>query len=473
MFDETESEDGDGVVLTYRGSELDGAGSSTSASFDKGSADNTSETMLGQTARRVGTAAGNNRKSAAVPSLLSKSAVSLDASSFLDAIDETTDANSPSPTKKNPLKIPKLPFGNMAPVYGQAAKSNAFDNTQGSEQPEQNSPPTSAPMGNSQPFAMSSIGINNNNNNTMAGTNGGVGSTSFNYSERSGSEDLKELLTTLSKKTTAAAKAEFRNNAKNQVLEQAYMRSLNSVENGAYKDDMTTLEAKQLMEDWKHQQAMIRAQKHDEAYAIKAFLDEQKRHNAEKAEEARADKLIGQPHNVLPETSGHGRTPAAEKSMQYDSEGRPISGRIVVSKILSEQIKKNAKDKVQNRQATLDSERDYLNRLAMEIELHNAMSRSSQLEKQRTMLEAWEKEGHIRNLKKLQPFGVQPVQAYIQRNLAADPYATSTGPLMYTSTLGNSAIPANMLAATASVPSIASKLNMSIGYDPRRPKVEW
>jgi hypothetical protein len=118
-------------------------------------------------------------------------------------------------------------------------------------------------------------------------------------------------------------------------------------------------------------------------------------------------------------------------------------------------------------------------RQAMVVELHNNMDRSAHLEKQRSLLEAWERDGHIRNLKKLQPFGVERVQDYIQRNLVADPFATATGPLNYTSTVprNNATAPASMnLKATSELnksATLAGKLNMSIGYDPRKPKLEW
>ena len=111
-------------------------------------------------------------------------------------------------------------------------------------------------------------------------------------------------------------------------------------------------------------------------------------------------------------------------------------------------------------------------------------------EKRERKLKAWILK-YIRNLKKLQPFGVEPVQDYIQRNLTTDPYATSTGPLNYTNTINktsnnnmnnnNLTAPGNMISSLSLKPSselnksstLANKLNMSIGYDPRKPKLEW
>ena len=217
-----------------------------------------------------------------------------------------------------------------------------------------------------------------------------------------------------------------------------------------------------------------------DAQALRGSLDSQMAFNAKRAEDVRLDKKNSIMAFILP-GDGKNRTPAAQATAKVDENGNLISSRVVVSRILEDQIAKNAMERTKARQSTLSSERDYLNRLSMEIELHNAMDRSSQLEKQRSLLEAWERDGHIRNLKKLQPFGVEPVQDYIQRNLASDPTATSTGPLNYTSTVrpsdtmkltGFGATLSKTLGST-SQPTIANKLNMSIGYDPRKPKLDW
>lgn len=442
LFDETESESG---AMSYRGSE---AGDEDRV-IDRGSGLHDADTGLGQTARRVGTALGSKRQPTKVPSLLAAT----DATSYLDSMDDdkpTKMAGIAAQTKSG-VKVPPLTM-NMS--FSDTA------NSLGS--PEHNSPPQSA------------YGDSERNDEYF-----GQPSSPTNSSTPA---DLKQLLTTLSRKTTKAAKDEFRNQAKNRVLEQAYLRCLNAVEAGAYADDTTTNEARKLLEDWKRKTAQMRNQKHAEAQDLKSSLDSQMNFNAKREEEVRLDKKNSIMAFILP-GDGKSRTPAAQATAKVDENGNLISSRVVVSKILEAQIAKNAEDRARARQATLGSEREYLNRLSMEIELHNAMDRSSQLEKQRSLLEAWERDGHIRNLKKLQPFGVEPVQDYIQRNLATDPYATSTGPLNYTSTVRPSGtVPLAPFGATlsktlgsnsASQSTIANKLNMSIGYDPRRPKLEW
>lgn len=434
--------------MSYRGSD-------NGENIDQGSGAGGKETALSQTARRVGTAPGKNRP---VPSLLSltRTSSAADATSFLDRIDEGDAATSSKP------KIPSLSLS--------MGKLNLEDTTATptapAMMPEHNSPPPSAPAFDHNTYAQQ--------------TSSGSSSSDYNRSSEEddpqyvpGSPvppDLRELLTTLSKKTTKAAKEEFRRQAKDRVLEQAYLRCLDSVETGAYKDDVTTDEAKQLLEEWKRKAAQQRAQKANTTMALRSSLDSQISENIKREQDHKGEWRNSSTSFELP-----------SESKLMENKAKQTSSRVVISKVLEDQIVKNAQDKERTRRENLNNERDYLNRLAMEIELHNAMDRSTHLEKQRTLLEAWERDGHIRNLKKLQPFGVEPVQEYIQRNLASDPYATSTGPLNYTSSLRASA-PLSSMAATlaktnsssgAGSSTLAGKLNMSIGYDPRKPKLEW
>ena len=445
--------------MSYRGSEVD-------VSHDEGSGTNRTDTMLANTARRVGTSSGarveggKNNRPTYVPSLLS-TMDDEDATSFLDNIDETKTEENESmrigiAAVQNALsnqKIPSLPMSKL---------------------PSNSIPTTISAVPESQSDFMSSR------------------SETFDFQNTSNHppEDLKELLTTLSKKTTKAAKEEFRNQAKNQVLEQAYLRCLNAVEQGAYKDDITTSEARKLLDDWRQNTKYMRMKKHNDSQDLKKSLDLQINYNTKKAEETKQEQKNHMAAFILP-SDNIKRTPAALALSSYDKNGNLISSRQVVSKLLEEQIIKNAENKEKERQKILNSERNYLNRLSTEIELHNAMDRSIHLEKQRSLLEAWERDGHIRNLKKLQPFGVEPVQDYIQRNLTTDPYATSTGPLNYTNTINktsnnnmnnnNLTAPGNMISSLSLKPSselnksstLANKLNMSIGYDPRKPKLEW
>ncbi|KAJ1411332.1 hypothetical protein B484DRAFT_435632 [Ochromonadaceae sp. CCMP2298] len=298
-------------------------------------------------------------------------------------------------------------------------------------------------------------------------------------------EDLQTLLETLANKGNKASKDVFRNQAKTRVLGQAYMRCLNKLENEAQADDQTTLEAKHLLDEWRHKTQVAREAKHDHMSILRESLHSQMQHNEAKEALRLDEKKDTIMRFILPDSAGQGRNVVLKE--QLDGEGKVVVTRHkAISQILEEQIAKNVSQKEQTRQDSLSNERDYLNRLKMEIDYHNAVSRTSHLEKQRTLLESWERDGHVKNLKKLQAFGVAPVRDYIDRNLNADPLASSSGPLNYTSTLpaagaGQNTFATTLMntfaAATAPAPApgqtLAGKLNKSIGYDPRRGKVEW
>jgi len=86
-------------------------------------------------------------------------------------------------------------------------------------------------------------------------------------------------------------------------------------------------------------------------------------------------------------------------------------------------------------------EMEYLDFVAQEMDLQYVADRAAHLDKQRQLLESWERDGHIRNLKKLQEKGsVRAVSDYVDRNLS--------------DALPLSARPSSQL--------------MSIGFDPRK-----
>ena len=65
----------------------------------------------------------------------------------------------------------------------------------------------------------------------------------------------------------------------------------------------------------------------------------------------------------------------------------------------------------------LEEERDYLDHVAMEIDLEAISEKATHLEKQQALLESWERDAHIRNLKKLQTAGTNSLKDYIYVNM--------------------------------------------------------
>jgi len=86
-------------------------------------------------------------------------------------------------------------------------------------------------------------------------------------------------------------------------------------------------------------------------------------------------------------------------------------------KDLKYQIKSNADKAVKLKALQLEEERDYLDQVAMEMDLEAISDRAAHLEKQKALLESWERDAHIRNLKKLQLAGANAVKDYVYVNL--------------------------------------------------------
>eukprot|EP00597_Dinobryon_sp_UTEXLB2267_P007282 CAMPEP_0170084816 /NCGR_PEP_ID=MMETSP0019_2-20121128/19892_1 /TAXON_ID=98059 /ORGANISM="Dinobryon sp., Strain UTEXLB2267" /LENGTH=366 /DNA_ID=CAMNT_0010301041 /DNA_START=494 /DNA_END=1594 /DNA_ORIENTATION=- len=244
--------------------------------------------------------------------------------------------------------------------------------------------------------------------------------------------DLQSLLNTIAKKSKTVTKDEWREKARERVIDQAFLRCLETAENDANRNDAVANEARQIYEAWKLQNVTQKNRNKEQDRKIRNFLDSQVAERQLKTEQEKLDKK----NTVM--------------GVLF-AKGDPNAGRderVKISKDLAEQISLNSKLKQKQKQDAVNKERDYLKQLSLEIDLHNAMERASHLEKQKTLLEAWEREGHIKNLRKVESYGKSAVNEYIQGNLAET-----------TSTLR---FPAATLGKT---------LNNSIGYDPRKGKM--
>jgi hypothetical protein len=77
--------------------------------------------------------------------------------------------------------------------------------------------------------------------------------------------------------------------------------------------------------------------------------------------------------------------------------------------------------------------------------------RASELAKQRDLLAAWERDGHLRNMQKLKELGPTALREYVSEVMAPPP------PASYSSSLSSSSFAA----------SGASTTGAGVGFDPR------
>jgi hypothetical protein len=260
--------------------------------------------------------------------------------------------------------------------------------------------------------------------------------------------ELRELLDTLATKKNGVSKKEFREKAKERVTEQAYLRCLDSVDDHARLDDNTLHESTALYNDWRDGLAKQKEDLRQQVRVMKSSLDAQVARNNEKLEAERLEKKNIIMRFILPDNAG--MVTGGILSSSIGPDGKVINSRQKINKDLEAQMKSNMERAQKTRDETSNKERDYLKRLALEIDLHSVQERATHLETQKGLLEAWEKEGHIRNLRKLQPYGRESVKDYMETNLAE-----TTG---------------NMTIARPST-TLGGAINRSIGYDPRRGRI--
>ncbi len=149
---------------------------------------------------------------------------------------------------------------------------------------------------------------------------------------------------------------------------------------------------------------------HDYTISLKSTLDNQVSEHHSRAAKDRQERMAAVVNCLINQPEfDHNRSPSRARS------------RSQLAKELLNQIERNANKKQEQKLRSLQEEREYLDHVAMEVDMQFAAERSAHLEKQRTLLEAWEREGHIRNLKKLQSFGATTVTDYVSSNLGIDP----------------------------------------------------
>jgi hypothetical protein len=242
--------------------------------------------------------------------------------------------------------------------------------------------------------------------------------------------ELTAILNRLGNKDLGLSKDEFRAKAVAGVMEQAYLRNLNIIENEAMMDDKIDAVAYQERVDWKQTLSDKKHHIAGEGAELRGALYAQQQINEQRRKDERQEQLQSKMH-VFVGTDARPVSKEAKKQLRAD-----------LNHQMAEKVDRNSTLKQQN----LTKERDYLKQLSMELDLHKVIERASHLEKQKSLLEAWERDGHVRNLRKVQSYGQGAVKDYIDSNLGD-----------VSNTL--------MMA-----PSLGKSLNMSIGYDPRHSK---
>jgi hypothetical protein len=227
--------------------------------------------------------------------------------------------------------------------------------------------------------------------------------------------------------------------AKDRVMAQAFQRCLAELETDATLSDRRRFEEMKTTETWKDTIVTDKEKMKNQVSELKKQLCDQIEESRQRMEMAKLDKrsaIIA----LLPDN--------APMRSTFDKNGNLINSRQHIAKDLEIQKHNNAELREQEKKELQKKEYDYIQRVTLENELDRVIQRSRYLEEQKALVEAWERDGHIRNIRRLQPLGSSLVQDYIVKHLK--------DPVLSMSTIPN---------------SMEKSLRISIGYDPRKGKL--
>lgn len=129
---------------------------------------------------------------------------------------------------------------------------------------------------------------------------------------------------------------------------------------------------------------------------------------------------------------------------------------------LKEQIGSKESFAKSRKEAEKEEERRYLEHVKAEMHLHTTYSRSNELTKQRDLLTAWERDGHLKNLNKLRSLGPSAMQSYAREVLAPVNVAT-----MAATSKGAGSEMTAMSLQRGTTGSISGRRSTGVGFDPR------
>lgn len=254
-------------------------------------------------------------------------------------------------------------------------------------------PLNNMPVSTRQPFVSSSYGS---------------GILSSKLSDRPLSPGLEKILEKLELSNSPVNKHEKRRRAMEKVAEQAFHRCIDSVEKLAEEEDQVKVKAYEIQKQMIEKDRLKREKALQDVQNLKETLDHQMHEYQNRSVQDRQTRMSAAVTCILKESNiVNGRVSTRDRSRRQE-----------LAKELQSQIQRNHAKKVEDRRTSLDEEREYLDHVAMELDLQYAAERATHLDKQRVLLEAWEKEGHLRNLKKLQSCGASTINAYLDSNMS-------------------------------------------------------
>ena len=204
---------------------------------------------------------------------------------------------------------------------------------------------------------------------------------------------------------THQAKVARRIKACDNVAQQAFDRCLNRIENETAANDYIDYQDRMLQNDWHEFSAHQRAEKQKTLDAISQTVQQQMTVEAEKK---RIDKLERKMTKVPLGLPGQVVLPNESREA--------VKKRKEVMRVELRQTIDNDLEAQKHSKRNIDQEdRNKLDVLSKVIDVESIVERKNKLAKQRDLLDAWEREAHVRNLQTIQKKrgNLSNVQSYI------------------------------------------------------------
>jgi hypothetical protein len=237
--------------------------------------------------------------------------------------------------------------------------------------------------------------------------------------------DLLDSVGPVSPKT----KLERQKEARQRVAQQAFLRCLGNLEETAVMEKVTQDVAQAQFDEWEKTEIKKRQEVHSKGKDLRESLDVQiHRYEANKKKEKERRqagvinyKLPGAlPDELLP-------MPPRSKAEKHKEQHRT----------LTYQMKSKETAVTAEKERQLQEEKEYLDLVSMELDMEAAVDRVKHLKQQQTLLESWERDGHLRNLRKLQEAGsTSLMNKYITSNLEREHLEESHAPSTFSKAVG-------------------------------------
>ena len=201
-------------------------------------------------------------------------------------------------------------------------------------------------------------------------------------------------------------------NACNMVQEQAFLRCLDTVAVGANYEDKWQLQSKDIRENQVAEEKIIQEKKSKDRKISQELLKQQIQSCRENSKKAELERNIADfKFHIGSENSGYVDDVLGPNGKKLDK---------TQIKKLEMQIQENKFRREHSKLSKRKEEKEYLDHVAMEIDMKNVSDHIEHLEKQQLLLSSWERDGHLRNLKRLQEQGARSVHKYINENVAEE-----------------------------------------------------